>query len=287
MAPIAGDRLAVAVGSDGTVGFASTFVHGTYANSILSFDAPQSFGGGPITYGRGVGGDLYSGNLAQNQSAPPYVRNERSGTTWILAQEFPVAIIAGPDGYTWVLTSLGMERLNADGTSTLAKLLTPFAGAFDVALGSDGAFWIAESNGNIERMPLAIRGTTFAVGGHPMRISAGGDGALWFLDSDGLLRRISTSGNVTTVAAVNGGVSQGDAIALGGDGAIWFTEASAGKLARVAANGSIAEFDVPSDGATPSGLTSGGDGSLWFLEQKQGLTLVHATLSAATTTVRF
>lgn len=298
MAPLTGDRLAIAVALDGTVGFASPFVYGTYAGGTFTWSMTGSFGAGPVTYGRGTNGALYSGDLVQNQSGPPYVRDESSGTSWVLLppacagvaacnpfpQEYPVAIIAGPDAATWALTQNGMVRLNPDATTTILPLSTPYADPRDVVLGADGAFWIAEAAGAIERIPISGAATSHAVAGHPMRIAAGADGALWYLDGDGRVRRMTLLGNVTTiVASVSGGVTAGDAITSGGDGAIWFTEAASNKLARLTPSGSLTEFAVPDAFGTPTGVTSAPDGSLWFLEQNRGLTLVHAVLSPPVT----
>jgi streptogramin lyase len=298
MPPVSGDRLAMAVGLDGTVGFASPFVHGTYAGGKFAWSFTGPFGAGPVTYGRGTNGALYSGDLLQDQSGPPYVRDESSGNSWVLLpaacagvaacnpfpQEYPIAILPGPDAATWALTLNGMVRLNPDATTTILPLSTPYAGPRDVALGADGAFWVAEAAGTIERIPISGAASRHAVAGHPMRIAAGADGALWFLDGDGRVRRITVLGNVTTVvASVSGGVTAGDAIASGGDGAIWFTEAASNKLARITPSGTLTEFAVPDAVGTPTGVTSAPDGSLWFLEQDRGLTLVHAVLSPPVT----
>ena len=64
-------------------------------------------------------------------------------------------------------------------------------------------------------------------------------------------------------------------IAAGSDGALWFTEyvpgngtavPAASKIGRIAANGTIREFALPSDASAPDGIVAGPDGALWFVE---------------------
>jgi streptogramin lyase len=63
------------------------------------------------------------------------------------------------------------------------------------------------------------------------------------------------------------------AMTQGPDGAMWFTEQSANKIGRIAPDGSVTEFDVPSingDNPTPTAITTGPDGALWFTEYVGG-----------------
>ena len=65
-------------------------------------------------------------------------------------------------------------------------------------------------------------------------------------------------------------------IAKGPDGALWFTEyipnkslsmpGSASKIGRVATDGTITEFVLPTATSFPSGITAGPDGAMWFVE---------------------
>jgi hypothetical protein len=296
MAPLTGDQLAMAVGNDGAVAFASPFIYGVAASNgaVTTFSGSltrNAFTGGPSTYGRGADGGLYSGWTGQGQS-PPLAIREATGTKWTLVpprcdarcdpvlQAWPVAIVPGPDGATWALTPGGLIRLNPNGTTTGLPLLVTPAYFSDAAAGPDGAFWVVDTAGAIERVPLSGTATAFAVGGRPTRITAGADGALWFLDLTGGVRRITTSGDVTTVVpAPSGGFTAGDAIARGADRAIWFTEAGTNKLGRVAPSGGFNEFAASAAGDSPTGVTTAPDGSLYFLEQnRSGVVVVHAVL---------
>jgi virginiamycin B lyase len=56
-------------------------------------------------------------------------------------------------------------------------------------------------------------------------------------------------------------------IASGPDGALWFTENGAGKIGRIAVNGTVtAEYPIPTASSGPYGIAAGPDGALWFTE---------------------
>ncbi len=79
---------------------------------------------------------------------------------------------------------------------------------------------------------------------------------------------IEYSSGLSAGAAPNG-------ITAGPDGGMWFTEWSAGRLGRIAPDGTISEFPPASSaqltlGADPSGIVTGPDGKLWFTEHGAG-----------------
>ncbi len=55
-------------------------------------------------------------------------------------------------------------------------------------------------------------------------------------------------------------------MALHPDGNIWFVETGANALGRLARDGSITEFSIPTPNASARGVTVGPDGALWFTE---------------------
>ncbi|HXE54029.1 MAG TPA: hypothetical protein VN541_13490, partial [Tepidisphaeraceae bacterium] len=55
-------------------------------------------------------------------------------------------------------------------------------------------------------------------------------------------------------------------LTVGPDGAIWFTDQDNNAVGREAADGSIAEYPLPTDSAGPDRITRGPDGNLWFVE---------------------
>ena len=57
-------------------------------------------------------------------------------------------------------------------------------------------------------------------------------------------------------------------ITRGPDGAMWFTERNAGKIGRIARDGSITEFALPSSTSEPNDIVyNGQDGNFWFTER--------------------
>ncbi len=57
---------------------------------------------------------------------------------------------------------------------------------------------------------------------------------------------------------------------LGPDGAIWFAEFFTNKVGRIATDGTLLEFTVPTAFASLTGITTGPDGAIWFTEENQG-----------------
>src|SRR6202030_1730438 len=83
-------------------------------------------------------------------------------------------------------------------------------------------------------------------------------------------------------------------IAAGSDGALWFTDqySADNAIGRVAIDGSIAEFKIPTHHSVPRDVTAGPDGAIWFTEVNDTGTLakigkvpliVHATPTATRT----
>ena len=52
--------------------------------------------------------------------------------------------------------------------------------------------------------------------------------------------------------------------AVGPDGNVWFTEGDGNKIGQITPTGTIHEFTVPTDSATPAGITTGLDHKLGF-----------------------
>ena len=59
---------------------------------------------------------------------------------------------------------------------------------------------------------------------------------------------------------------QPDGTAAGPDGAMWFTQCQGNAIGRIAMDGSITEYSVPTAAAGPYLITEGPDGVMWFTE---------------------
>lgn len=60
------------------------------------------------------------------------------------------------------------------------------------------------------------------------------------------------------------------ALAIGSDKALWFTNSSANAIGRLASDGTITEYSIPTSNAGPDGIAAGPDNALWFTEQCAG-----------------
>jgi len=55
-------------------------------------------------------------------------------------------------------------------------------------------------------------------------------------------------------------------VAVAPDGSVWATLQSANQLLRIAADGRMDTFDIPTRSSSPADIAVGADGSIWFLE---------------------
>ena len=83
--------------------------------------------------------------------------------------------------------------------------------------------------------------------------------------------------------------SQPQGIVAGPDGALWFTETTGARIGRIALDGTISEYPLPTPTA-PSDITAGPDGALWFTEpnvDKIGRIALDGTISEYPLAVRY
>src|SRR6202011_2217396 len=77
------------------------------------------------------------------------------------------------------------------------------------------------------------------------------------------IAKMTTSGVITEYTVPGHGLW---GIGAGPDGNIWFTEYAANNIGRIAPNGTVSEFPLPTPFAVPQYVTAGPDGNLWFTE---------------------
>ena len=194
----------------------------------------------------------------------------------------PYNIAAGPDGALW-FTNVNDDDSGSIGRITSTGTVTSFsdpstrlgqpdpdgtpANPQGIALGPDGALWVANSgNDSIGRITSAGGVVTQyfdpSISG-PADIAAGSDGALWFTNNNSdSIGRITSDGTVTnytdaTIAGPSG-------IAAGPDGALWFTNSDANSIGRITTAGTVTSYTSPSI-VYPTDITAGPDGALWFV----------------------
>ena len=174
----------------------------------------------------------------------------------------------GPDGVITTVAGTGGVGFTGDGgPATQATLHTPF----DVAVGSDGSLYIADTNNHrIRRVGTdgiitTVAGTgvagfagdggsaTQAKLNQPLGVAVGSDGSLYITDiNNQRIRRVGTDGIITTVAgSANVGFATGDGgpatqaglnnpmgVAVGTDGSLYISDQSQ-RIRRVGSDGII------------------------------------------------
>ncbi len=149
-----------------------------------------------------------------------------------------------------------------------------------LAVDSDGAIWVAESNSALAQNPIARvlpsgkRTAKYRYGGSStslLGIAAGIDGALWMADPYGggnaAIVRMTTAGEFTKFNTTG----QPYFITNGPDGALWYLQAACchlfGFIGRITTQGSITDYNqgMPWD-TNINAITAGPDGALWFTE---------------------
>jgi streptogramin lyase len=167
----------------------------------------------------------------------------------------PEGITSGPCGdgmqaqclwfteYTLMSNNVAnIGRITTGGTITEYPLLTKYARANDLTLGSGGVLYFTEQ-------------INYSGGVPPNYAQA-------------KIGQITTSGQVqlSELASLTNGGSLPNSIALGSDGNLWFTEYY--QIGTITPTGTVTEYQLPplSNGNLPDHITPGPDGNLWFTE---------------------
>jgi virginiamycin B lyase len=151
----------------------------------------------------------------------------------------------------------------------------PSARPAGIALGSDGAMWVADIGTNSIwkvqqiRVKPHVKFTQYHLTGNaqPTGITNGPDGALWFTEpGTNSIGRLPISGSPLTEYAVPTHNAGPIGIAAGTDNALWFTEQQSQKIGRISVTG-VVTAEYPLTGAmTPDALVQGIDGNFYFTD---------------------
>ncbi len=113
--------------------------------------------------------------------------------------------------------------------------------------------------------------------GSPMGLALGAGHVLWFAlaytgDMPAYLGKLdTTSGQVTQYPVSLAGEGGNGYVARAPDGSVFMNEYANDKIARLSADGTFCEIDVPTANSGADRLAVGPDGSLWFTEQQAGM----------------
>jgi streptogramin lyase len=200
------------------------------------------------------------------------------------------AIVIGPDGNPWVLSSLPkgkhayavVQDATPGGVVTRYEYSTAWEeGETPVAVaGGLGAVWLVD--GAVDRLAPGGELTTLASPGSQLAgaMVAGPEESIWYTETgEGMIGQITPAGKVVLHPSEPGEganplqFSGPYGIAVGPDGRIWFAEANAGAIGRLGINGEIEQFAIPnhspanaSDRPEPHYLVAGPEGDMWFTD---------------------
>jgi virginiamycin B lyase len=280
-------------GSDGAIWFTESSVskigriptNATSGTQITEFTTPTA-GAGPFGITSGPDGQMWfteqGGNKIGHIPVTATTGSDISEIALPNVASVPTGITAGSDNALYFTEQVGrVGRIPTDATSTSAitEITLPVE-AFGMSTAADGTIWFTESNTNsVARMPVGatllsqITSITLPTAGSlPLGIAPGAAGSMIVSELAGHKVASVPLGATTTpqITEFSTGTAQPYQTVLGPDGAIWFAEIGGGKIGRIATDGTLLEFTVPTASAEPTGITTGPDGAIWFTEYGQG-----------------
>ncbi len=146
---------------------------------------------------------------------------------------------------------------------------------------ADGTIWFTEGAlavNSVAHMPvgatLPSQITAFPIptaNGDPIWIAPGAAGSM-IVSEHNALKVGSIPQGATSTAQITEFSAGGEAwqCVLGPDGAIWFAEFLTNKVGRIATDGTLLEFTLPTATASVTGVMTGPDGAIWFTEENSG-----------------
>ena len=141
----------------------------------------------------------------------------------------PIGLAIAPDGAAWYTDAAArqIQRIAPSGEVSSVTLETPIAKLGKIVVAADGAVWFAEQS---------AYSVTRLKGGR-------------------LKRHV-----VDSIRAEPYGV------AAAADGAVWATLRAGNQLLRIAPDGAMKAFDIPTRGSGPTDIAVDSQGNVWFIE---------------------
>jgi len=197
----------------------------------------------------------------------------------------PWAITTGADGNLWFSEFLSpgkIARITPAGVITEFPLPPTMLGfPWLIAATPDGSIWFLEygattSAHNLDRVGRLDRKGNFT----EMQVKnavkldaiAPAIDGVWIFDDDpsaNLLYRMKADGTISYSKSMPSTTYTGGSSGLTAfDGSFWFIHNTG--LDRVNGDGSITEYHIPWNNASPAGIALGGDGNIWFTDYNSG-----------------
>jgi virginiamycin B lyase len=186
------------------------------------------------------------------------------------ARDTPVALAAGADGTVW-FTLDSSDALGVIRDGKIERVKRGIASVEPIGIGVDagGSVWATDPTG-IAVVRLDAQGQLHSIPlGTPIarlgRLAAAPDGSIWFAEgtsysftqlSNGVLKRHNFD-------SARGGPY---GVAVAPDGTVWGTLQSGNKLVRIAADGSMKEFDIPTRSSAPTDVAVDRTSAVWFVQ---------------------
>ena len=289
----------MAVGSDGAIWFTEFIVgniariptNATSGTQITEFPIPTA-GSHPFDLTGGPDGQVWfaeeSGNKIGHIPVTATSGADISEVALPTAGSNPIGITAGSDNALYFTEQTGnrVGRIptNATSTSAITEITLPVAlsSPSGMGTGADGNIWFTEQGigtNSVAHMPVGatlpsqITAITMPTAGSvPHWVAPGAAGTM--IVSESASRKMGSVPLAATspaqITEFGPGTGEPYQAVLGPDGAIWFAEFLTNKVGRIATDGTLLEFTIPTAGAFVSGIMTGPDGAIWFTEENQG-----------------
>jgi streptogramin lyase len=247
----------------------------TYVLSTNASELPQK-----ITVG--LDGNLWFTTASATSGVNEIGQITPSGsiTRYSLGAIMPNVIKVGPDGNLWFSYQTGKPGAVGLGTISYSGAVTypsqfsnlnMATAIIQMAVGSDGNFWIVTDNGYLYRLTMSGQLTQYAGSKGISDMVLGPDGNVWFSSISGAIGYFMPSGGQVVYTIPYSGF-QASSIAVGRDGNLWFTaqnSLSGPCIGKVTTSGAYTLYTngCPLAGGSQSlaNIIGGSDGNLWFI----------------------
>lgn len=186
--------------------------------------------------------------------------------------DIPAAIAIAPNGAVWFTIEMS-DAIGVHRHGRLERLSKRTDNLETLGLGvdADGGVWYTDPPAQaVSRMAAdgSIRSFSLTT---PIvrlgRLAVGPDRAVWFADATtASVTRLKDGVFTRHVSRSAGAVPWG--VAVETRGTVWATLPNVNRLARIAVDGQVTEFDVPTRGSGLGDVVVDARGAVWFLEQQ-------------------